>query len=94
MHLLELFKAGMFAIITVAEPGVHGAGITGVQGIGVRTPNAAAVAAATAGLAGERHIPNGGIFANGLKSIMLAAGCPSAIVLFKGSTTKVLGATP
>jgi hypothetical protein len=94
MHLLLLFKAGKFAIITVAEPGVQGAGITGVQGIGVNTPNAAAVAAATAGLAGDLHIAKGGMFTKGLLSIILAAGLFSAMVLLAGKTTNVLGATP
>jgi hypothetical protein len=74
MHLLVLLRAGKFAIVTVAEPGAHGPAIIGVQGIGVRTPKAAAVAAATAGLAGERHIPKGGIFTKGLLSIIFAAG--------------------
>jgi hypothetical protein len=66
MHLLVLFKAGKLAIITVDEPGAQGAGVTGVQGIGVNTPRAAAVAAATAGFAGDLHIPKGMIFTNGL----------------------------
>lgn len=52
ISLDELFSAGMLAIITVAHPGAQGAAIIGVQGIGVSTPRAAAVAAATAGLAG------------------------------------------
>ena len=66
IHLLELFKAGKFAIITVGAPGAQGPGVTGVQGIGVKTPNAAAVAAATAGFAGDLHIPKGIIFTKGL----------------------------
>jgi hypothetical protein len=37
-----------------------------MQGIGVSTPNAAAVAAATAGLAGDIHIPNGMMFVMGM----------------------------
>lgn len=45
MH--ELFSAGMPPIITVGEPGFHGPAGTGMQGIGVSTPRAAAVAAAT-----------------------------------------------
>jgi len=94
MHLLVLLSAGMFAIKTVAEPGAQGPTMVGMQGIGVSTPKAAAVAAATAGFAGERHIPKGTIFTNGLKSIILAAGTPSAIVLFKGGTINVLGAMP
>ena len=45
-------SAGMFANITVAAPGAQGAVVLGMQGIGVRTPRAAAVAAATWGFAG------------------------------------------
>ncbi len=46
-------------IETVGEPGVQGVTVTGTQGIGVRTPNAADVAEATAGLLMELHIPKG-----------------------------------
>lgn len=56
------------------EPGDHGADITGIHGIGVSTPRAAAVADATAGFAGFEHNPNGIIFTNGLLSIIVAAG--------------------
>jgi len=94
IHLLLLFKAGKFAIITVDEPGAQGAGITGKQGIGVSTPKAAAVAAATVGLAGDLQTPNGGILTIGLLSIILAAGFFSAITLFVGNTINVLGAAP
>lgn len=62
MHLLELFNAGINPICTFAEPGVHGAAIAGMHGCGVRTPAAAAVAAATCGLDGELHIPKPEIF--------------------------------
>ena len=65
MHLLESFSAGMKAIWTLLEPGVHGAGMAGMQGCGVRTPEAAAVAAATCGLDGLWHIPNPEIFTIG-----------------------------
>src|SRR5437870_4664119 len=58
MHLEVLFNAGIGPIITVGEPGAQGAGVTGTQGIGVSTPRAAAVAAATIGLASDWHIPN------------------------------------
>lgn len=51
ISLDELLSAGMLAIITVALPGVQGAAVIGVQGIGVSTPSAAAVADATAGFA-------------------------------------------
>jgi hypothetical protein len=84
----------MFASITVGEPGTHGATVFGIQGIGVSTPRAAAVAAATIGLAMDMHIPNGITFTIGMLSIMLAAGGPPAIVLFVGKIFSVPGARP
>lgn len=54
--------------------GAHGAEVAGTQGAGVNTPNAALVAAITAGLAGEEHIPNVGMFVNGTKSVTAANG--------------------
>lgn len=59
--------------LTIA-PGDQGAVMTGMQGIGVRTPIAAAVAAATVGLDIDLHIPKGLILSIGAKSIMLAIG--------------------
>jgi hypothetical protein len=90
MHLELLFRAGILATSTVGEPGAHGAAVTGMQGIGVRTPRAAAVAAATIGLAGELHIPNGMMFIIGLLSIILAIGM-EVMTRFIGSTFKVPG---
>lgn len=49
----------------------------GVHGCGVSTPNAAAVAEATAGLLIEVHIPIGVIFVLGSQSLIVAAGFPS-----------------
>jgi len=72
-------STGTPLITTFAEPGVHGPTGTGTQGIGVRTPRAADVAAATAGFAGELHIPNVGMFAIGIESAMVATGCPPAV---------------
>lgn len=66
----------MLPIRMVGLPGTHGATVIGVQGAGVGTPRAAAVAAATAGLAGQEHRPKGHMLANGLLSMMLAAGIP------------------
>jgi len=83
----------MFATSAVGAPGTQGAGVFGIQGIGVNTPNAAAVAAATSGFAMELHIPNGNTFTIGLPSIMFAAGTP-VIVLFTGSTINEDGAAP
>jgi hypothetical protein len=70
----ELFSEGLFPIITVGEPGAQGAGVTGIQGIGVSTPKAAAVAAATVGLAMDWHMAKGMIFNIGMLSMMVAAG--------------------
>jgi hypothetical protein len=76
----------------VATPGVQGV-VTGTQGIGVKTPSAAAVAAATVGLAGERHMPNVGMFTIGAQSMMLAAAGVAAVTM--GTTTaSVAGAAP
>ena len=92
MHFEVLFKAGCPPIMQVAEPGTQGA-VTGTHGIGVNTPNAAAVAEATVGLAIDMHIPNVGMFVIGTQSIIVAAGAP-AMVLLVGSTTRAEGATP
>ena len=69
-----LLSAGMFAIRTVGDPGIHGAVVTGIHGIGVSTPIAAAVAAATVGFEGEVHMPKGVIFTNGLLSMIFTIG--------------------
>jgi hypothetical protein len=87
-----LSRAGMPPMRQVAAPGFHGV-VTGMQGMGVSTPKAAAVAAATVGLASEMHIPNGGIFVMGAKSMIVAAGVV-AKVLFVGSTIREEGAKP
>ncbi len=68
-----LFNAGMLHNRTVGDPGTQGAGVAGMQGIGVKTPIAAAVAAITMGFEGDWHMPKGGIFIIGTWSMMLAA---------------------
>jgi len=93
INLDELFSAGMFAICTVGEPGAQGAVVTGTQGMGVNTPNLAAVAAATCGLASELHMPKGMILTMGLLSMMLAMGV-LVVTRFTGSTLSVLGVVP
>ena len=65
-----------------------------MHGIGVNTPNAAEVAAATVGFAIEVHTPNGIIFVIGIWSIIFASGTIPVKTLFAGSTTRELGATP
>jgi hypothetical protein len=83
----------MFAIRTVGEPGIHGAVVTGMQGIGVSTPIAAAVAAATVGFEGEVHMAKGMMFMNGLLSMILAIGM-AVLTLLIGRTFKEPGANP
>jgi len=94
MSVETLSSAGMFASKTVAAPGVHGAVVAGMHGIGVSTPNAAAVAAATIGFAGDMHMPKGMMFSIGTISMILAAGISLVSIIFVGSTTSELGATP
>jgi hypothetical protein len=65
INLDELFKAGKLPTNTVGDPGTQGAAVAGIQGMGVKTPLAAAVAAATIGFANELHIPKGMTFAIG-----------------------------
>jgi hypothetical protein len=65
INMEELLSSGTFPMSTVGDPGTQGAVVTGTQGIGVKTPKAAAVAAATEGLAGELHIPKGMMFTMG-----------------------------
>jgi len=60
-----VLRAGMPPIFTIGEPGAQGAVVTGMQGMGVSTPEAAVVAEATAGLARLLHIPKGAIFTMG-----------------------------
>ena len=66
MHLQASCSAGKLPILCVIDPGVHGAAVAGMHGIGVSTPSAAAVAAATVGLAGELHTPNGMMLTSGM----------------------------
>lgn len=94
MHLQVLSKAGSFPIRMVGFPGIQGAVVIGIQGMGVNTPNAAAVAAATVGFAKELHIPKGIIFTIGLLSIIVAAGNLAVVTRFTGNTFSTDGATP
>jgi hypothetical protein len=94
MHLQVSFSDGLWASITVGEPGIQGAGVLGMHGMGVSAPMAAAVAAATFGLASDWHIPNGMMFIMGMWSMMLAAGWLPHMTMFIGNTTRVPGAIP
>jgi hypothetical protein len=88
-----LLRAGKFPTSTVADPGAQGAAVTGKQGMGVSTPMAAEVAAATVGFASDWHIPKGKMFTIGLLSIMVAMGMEVTTRL-SGSTIRVPGASP
>lgn len=61
-------------VISCLPPGAQGATITGMQGMGVRTPIAAEVAEATIGLLSDWHMPKGRILTSGAKSMMVAFG--------------------
>src|SRR6478609_574734 len=94
MHLEVAVATGMLPHRTVGDPGIHGPTVTGTHGIGVSTPSAAAVAAATIGLASEVHSPNGKMLTIGTVSVIVATGTLLAIVRLAGGTTSVDGATP
>jgi hypothetical protein len=89
-----LSSAGKLLIITVGAPGTHGATVAGMQGIGVNTPSAAAVAEATSGLAMLMHMPNVGMFVIGAKSMIVAAGMLLTIVVGALVALSGAGATP
>jgi hypothetical protein len=72
----EEVKIGEIPTITFGFSDIQGSGVTGIQGTGVGTPKAAAVAAINSGLMGEWHIPNDGIFNSGLRTIIFATGLP------------------
>jgi len=93
MHVQVLLSAGMPPINVVGAPGVQGVVVTGMQGIGVKTPRAAAVAEATVGLAIDIHMPKGGMLVMGMWSMMFAAGVV-ALTLFTGNTLRAEGAIP
>ena len=65
-----------------------------MQGIGVKTPIAAAVAAITVGLVGAEHIPNDAMLTIGAKSVMFAFGLPLSITVRAGSTVNGQGTSP
>lgn len=93
LRIEALFKAGIPPIRTVGEPGAHGETVTGIQDCGVKTPIAAAVAAATAGFAIDVHMANGMMLTLGLLSIILAAGVV-AMTLLVGIIIRDDGAVP
>jgi hypothetical protein len=76
----------------IGDIGSHGVS-AGTHGIGVKTPSAAAVAAATSGLAKLVHIPNVGMLI-GVIDMIVAAGLSSIITIDVGRTSRDAGARP
>ena len=77
--------------MTVGEPGVQGAEMTGTQGAGA---NITGGGLTVAGLAGQLHMPKGGIFPIGLKSIIVAAGFDATVTVVCEFTMRDDGAAP
>ena len=78
ISLQSFVRQGFPPASTVPCVGIHAPVGCGIQGCGVRTPKAAAVAAATCGFAMDEHIPNGGMFDMLVASCMVAIGLPPA----------------
>src|SRR3954468_5551205 len=87
-------SAGLPPIVVCGAVGIQVPAIAGTHGIGVSTPSAAAVAAATVGLAMEEHMPNGGMLTIGTMSAIAPAGRPSMVTLLIGRMLSVVGAMP
>lgn len=80
VRVADWVSAGLPPIMT-APAGFHGPTGVGVQGWGVRTPIAAAVADATAGFAIEVQLPQGPTLDIGAISIMVAKGFPPVVTV-------------
>ena len=89
-----LCRAGWPLMRTVVEPGAHGVVVTGMHGWDVRTPLAAAVAAATWGLLNVLHMPKGMMLVSGTWSMTDAAGWAGACTMLTGSTVSGEGVVP
>ncbi len=97
-HIQDTFpllsKAGLPQTFTFEDAAPHLPVTIGMQGTGVNTPNAAAVAAITMGFAIDWHIPKGKIFKNGVESEMLATGWLLLNTTFLGKISSGTGAMP
>ena len=74
-------------IVTVGDPGVHGADIAGTQGTGTGPAGVLIISA------GDMHSGNGAMFTIGLLSIIFARGI-LVCTIFTGSTLNVPGPAP
>lgn len=86
-------RAGEPPTSVLIAPGFQGV-VTGTHGMGVSTPRAALVAAATVGLARLVHMLNGGMFTSGAQSAIVAAGRPSTSTREVGNGASDDGAIP
>jgi len=68
-----LSNAGAFPNITVGAPAIHGAGVFGMHGIGVKLP-ARPWSRLQQSICRAEHIPNGIIFTIGTWSMIFASG--------------------
>jgi hypothetical protein len=87
-----LSSAGWPFTVSTGEPGVHGETTAGMHGCGVSTPRAAAVAAATWGLAGDMHIPKDAMLAIGAKSMIEPTGMSLHVTVGLAVAVNVPGA--
>lgn len=87
-------RQGVEHTVICGATGVHVPTVTGVQGCGVSTPIAAAVADATAGLAIELHNPIGVILAPAAQSFIVAVGLPPVSTFVAEVAFKVPGDIP
>jgi hypothetical protein len=96
IHMLRqlLVRAGMFSTNTSAFPGIHGVVIAGMQGAGVGTPMAAAVAEMTAGFMGDEHMPKDEILVPGAKSLIFSFGMFDKNTFREGFAINGHGAIP
>jgi hypothetical protein len=78
MHRSPLQMTGPAVPRVVGFDDIQGTDTAGTQGAGVKTPEAAAVAAITAGLVGALHTPKGAILTIGKQSDDVAIGRPQA----------------
>lgn len=91
LQVQALSRAGRPLIVTAGDPGTQGDAVAGRQGCGVKTPNAADVAAMTCGLLGLLQMPNGLMLAKGAKSMIVAA---PALARLAGDAVKLDGVEP
>jgi hypothetical protein len=87
LQVQALSSAGMPPIVTAGEPGTHGETVAGTHGRG-------GPSAMTAGFAGLLHRPNGLMFANGRKSMIVAAPALVPPAGLAGDAASADGAAP